>query len=148
MKSAVKNYAINVTAKTVTMIDYTRIIPERLLLIVNVTRQSVLYQFNVTSGVTFAGNVITFPSLSGNANDDHLYVVYDALLGDPVTDAQPVIGADRDLHGQLAVATKDAELRSLNENQLVALESLRFAQQMSTGTGYGGYGYGSYGYGS
>lgn len=148
MKSTVKNYAIDLTAKTVTLPDFKAVIAERLLLIVNVTRQTLLYQFNLTAGVTFNANVVTFPSLSSTAVNDDLYIVYDNALGDPIYDAQPVTGTERNLHGQLAVTARDPDMRGINEAQAAALESLRFASQMSTGTGYGGYGLGSYGYGS
>lgn len=148
MKSTVRNYSINPTASTITLPDYTRLVAERLLLIVNVTRQTLIYQFNLTAGVSFAANVISFPSLAGTLWSDDLNIVYDNSAGDPVYDAQPVTGSTRDLHGNLAVPTRDADLRGVADAQAAALESMRFAQQMSTGTGYGGYGYGSYGYGS
>lgn len=148
MKTTVKNYSIDTVAKTLTLNDYPRIIPERLLLVVNVTRQVLLYQFNLTTGIIFNGNGLTFPSLLGTTAADHLYIVYDNIIGDPVHDAQPVTGAGRNMHGEFSVNTRDVDMRGQAENQAAALESLRFAQQMSTGTGYGGYGYGSYGYGT
>lgn len=88
MKQTVSNYTIS--GSTITLTNYTTVHAERLLLIVDTTTDTTLYQFNNSPGVTFATNVITFPSLSAVGGTDKLLIIYDNLTGDPTYDT-PVL---------------------------------------------------------
>jgi hypothetical protein len=87
MKQLIKNYTINSGTNTITLTDFGTLIPERLLLITDVTNQTTLYQFNSTTGVSFATNVITFTALGVSGNSDKLQIYYDVAAGDPVYDS-------------------------------------------------------------
>lgn len=90
MKQLIKNYTISTSAKTITLTDFSTnpIVLERLLLITDVTNQNTVYQFNVTTGVTAATNVLTFTTFTAvTSNSDKLQIYYDAQAGDPVYDS-------------------------------------------------------------
>jgi hypothetical protein len=81
------NYSFVASSKTITLSDYTTIRLDRILLIVNVTRNVIYYNFaDATLGASVATNVVTLTnvSTSGHADADKLAIFYDVLLTDPV----------------------------------------------------------------
>jgi hypothetical protein len=95
MKQLVKNYSFNKATKTVTFTDFSSIRLDRILLITDVTNNTVIYQFNNNAlGGTVSGNVLTLAldtNTSAFANSDSLQIYYDAASGDPTYDS-PSIG--------------------------------------------------------
>lgn len=89
MKQIISTYSFDKTAKTVTFTDFTTISLDRILLITNVTANTIIYQFNNSAlGGTAAGNVLTLAYDTGSMNNtDKLQILYDAALGDPQYDA-------------------------------------------------------------
>lgn len=60
MKTLVTNYTFSATAKQVTLTDYPSIRLDQILLITNVTRNTIIYNFaDPAAGGTLAGNVLT-----------------------------------------------------------------------------------------
>jgi hypothetical protein len=93
MKQLVKNYTFNVTAKTVTLGDFSSGQPvrlDRLLLIVDTTTNQILYNYadsSVSEASISSNNVVTLTALpSGPANADSLAIFYEMSTGDPVYD--------------------------------------------------------------
>lgn len=86
MKQIIPVYSFNAAGKTITLGDFSTVRLDRILLIVNVTRNVIYYNFaDATLGATVATNVITLvgASTSGHANGDKLEVFYDTVIGDP-----------------------------------------------------------------
>lgn len=79
MKRMIQNYAFDKTAKTVTLLDYTSVDLEGLLLITNVTDGAIIYNFaDPAAGATVADNVITLEyDTTAMDNSDKLQVYYD-----------------------------------------------------------------------
>jgi len=79
MKVKVNNYTFDKTAKTVTLIDYTTVMLDGLLLITNVTDNIIIYNFaNPALGGTVLGNVITLDyNTVSMDNLDSLQIFYD-----------------------------------------------------------------------
>lgn len=79
MKALTTNYSFNAAAKTVTLLDFTSLALERLLLITNLTDGITIYQFNdLTKSGTVAGNVLTLTyDTSAMSNTDKLQIFYD-----------------------------------------------------------------------
>lgn len=87
MKKLITAYSFNKTAKTVTFTGLTTVELERILLIVNVTRNVIIYQFNdpALSGAV-AGNVLTLAfDTTAQANGDKLQIFYDSADGETIT---------------------------------------------------------------
>jgi len=78
MKVLVTNYTFNASAKTVTFNSYSNIELNRLLLITNATRNTIIYNFaSPALGGTVSGNTITLlTDTSMMANDDKLQIFY------------------------------------------------------------------------
>lgn len=96
MKQLIKNYALNATAKTITLSDFAAIRLDRLQLITDVTTNTILYNFADASvaSASVAGNVITLSTLPGNvANSDALSIIYDTLVTDPYYDGMGALGS-------------------------------------------------------
>lgn len=95
MKQLIKNYSFNKTAKTVTFTDFSSIRLDRILLITDVTNNTLIYQFNNSQlGGTVGTNVLTLTyntNTSAFNNTDALQIFYDSATGDPTYDA-PSIG--------------------------------------------------------
>jgi hypothetical protein len=96
MKQVVKNYTFSKTAGTVTFSDFSSIRLDRILLITDVTNNTVIYQFNTSSlGGTVSTNVLTLTYVTNTAsfnNTDALQIFYDSASGDPIYDLPIVEG--------------------------------------------------------
>ena len=79
MKIQVKNYTFNKTNKTVTFTDYGDIRLDSILLVVNATRNIIMYNFaNPDLGGTVATNILTLEyDTSAMSNNDKLIIIYD-----------------------------------------------------------------------
>lgn len=79
MKVLVGNYVFNKTSKTVTFSDFAAVVLERLLVITNVTRNTMIYLFtDPTLGGTVTGNTLTLTfDTSAMANTDKLQIFYE-----------------------------------------------------------------------
>lgn len=97
MKQMIPTYTFSAAGKTVTLGGFGTVRLDRLLLIVNVTRNVIYYNFaDATLGATVATNVITLTNVStaGHADADKLEIFYDTVSGDPdYLTAQPVSAA-------------------------------------------------------
>ena len=99
MKRIVTAYTFNASAKTITFTGFTTLELERILLITNVTRNAIIYNFASTGG-TVSTNVLTlFSSINttGMANADKLQIFYDypesiGVAGTANTDVSTVQG--------------------------------------------------------
>lgn len=100
MKQIIKNYTFNKTARIVTFTDFAAVSLDRLLLVTNVTSNTVIYQFNNAAlGGTVAGNVLTLAYNTASMNSgDKLQIIYDCATGDPFYDFQV------DSQGRLSVS--------------------------------------------
>ena len=88
MKIKINNYTFNKTNKTVTFTDYTTIRLDGLLLITNVTRNIIIYNFaNPLLGGTVTNNVVTLVyDTTSMVNTDALQIYYDDAYTNPATD--------------------------------------------------------------
>jgi hypothetical protein len=79
MKVLVGNYVFNKTSKTVVFSDFAAVVLERLLVITNVTRNTMIYLFtDPTLGGTVTGNTLTLTfDTSAMANTDKLQIFYE-----------------------------------------------------------------------
>jgi hypothetical protein len=79
MKKLISNYSFNASGKTVTFSDYGSISLENVLLITNVTTNTVIYNFTQSAkGGTVSGNVLTLTYNTGSmSNGDKLQIYYD-----------------------------------------------------------------------
>lgn len=79
MKVLVTNYTFNASAKTVRFNSYSTIELDRLLLITNATRNTIIYNFaSPALGGTVSGNTITLTTdTSMMANTDKLQIFYE-----------------------------------------------------------------------
>jgi hypothetical protein len=79
MKVLVTNYTFNASAKTVRFNNYSSIELNRLLLITNATRNTIIYNFaNPALGGVVSGNIITLnSSTAGMSNNDALQIFYE-----------------------------------------------------------------------
>lgn len=85
MKTLLKNYTFSTSGKTITCTDVSTVRLDRLLLIVDVTTNKILYNFadSTVTAATVATNVITLAALQGGENNtDKLQIVYDTLTSD------------------------------------------------------------------
>ena len=80
MKVKIQNYTFNVALKKVTFLDYSTLRLDSLLLITNVTRNIIIYNFADTeAGGTISGNVVTLKAdLTGMLNTDQLQIFYES----------------------------------------------------------------------
>ena len=80
MKVKVQNYTFNVATKRVTFLDYSTLRLDSLLLITNVTRNVIIYNFADTeAGATISGNIVTLKAdLTGMLNTDQLQIFYES----------------------------------------------------------------------
>lgn len=88
MKKLVSNYTFNAAAKTIAFNDYTSIDLEGVLLITNVTRNTIIYNFADPSlGGGISGNTITLLyNTADMSNSDALQIYYDDSSITPATD--------------------------------------------------------------
>jgi len=79
MKVKIQNYTFNVAQKKVTLTDYSNIRLDSLLLITNVTKNVIIYNFaDDTCGGTVATNQVTLiADLTGMLNTDKLQIFYE-----------------------------------------------------------------------
>jgi hypothetical protein len=89
MKQIIQNYTFNASAGTVTFTDFAAISLERVLLITNVTRNTVVYIFNTAGrGGTVSSNMLTLEcDTSAMLSSDKLQITYDCADGDPTYSA-------------------------------------------------------------
>lgn len=86
MKIQVKNYTFNKTAKTVTFTDYTSIDLDSILLITNVTTNTIIYNFAKIGG-TVTNNILTLDYDTSSMSDtDDLQIFYDNPILNPATE--------------------------------------------------------------
>lgn len=91
------SYSFNAAAKTVTITGLNALTLDQILLITNVTRQEVIYQFNNSNkGGTIAGNIVTLEydtTAHNNADALQIWVEYEAqtqIVSGTVTVNEPV----------------------------------------------------------
>lgn len=118
MKQLVSNYTFNTINKTITLTDalFSSLILENLLLVTNVTKNTIIYNFaDVTSGsATVSGNVITLTNLLASmSNTDKLQIYYD--IANP-TDVQPVSISSVPLASGSATATNQTSANTILSN--------------------------------
>ena len=80
MKQTIANYSFSASAKTIALTDYTYLFLEHLYLIVDVTTNTILYNFadSTVGTVSINGNIITFTKSNAGLNDtDKLMIIYD-----------------------------------------------------------------------
>jgi len=100
MKTVLKNYTFDATAKTITLTDVATIRLDRLVLITDTTTNAILYNFAdaTVSTATVATNVITLSTVGTAASTDKLRIDYDvnttdSAFGDSVNAGSIVDGA-------------------------------------------------------
>ena len=83
MKTKIQSYSFNKATKQVTFSDYSTIYLDKILLIVNVTANIIIYNFSdSTKGGTVATNVLTLTyDTSSMNNTDKLLIYYDDAVG-------------------------------------------------------------------
>lgn len=80
MKIQIKNYGFDPIAKTVTFKEYSDVSLDSVLLVVNVTTNTIIYNFaNPATGGTVSGNVLTLPAIDNliMSSTDKLLIYYD-----------------------------------------------------------------------
>jgi len=79
MKVLVTNYTFNASAKTVTFNSYANVDQNRILLITNATKNTIIYNFaSPALGGAVAGNVLTLnTNTAGMTNSDTLQIFYE-----------------------------------------------------------------------
>ena len=79
MKKLISNYSFNAATKQVTLADYTTIDLESLLLITNVTNNTIIYNFaGQGKGATVSGNILTLDfDTTSMSNSDNLQIFID-----------------------------------------------------------------------
>lgn len=107
MKQIIKNYVFNAAARTITFGDFSSVSLDRLLLITNVTSNTVIYQFNNAAlGGTVAGNILTLTyNTASMASGDKLQIMYDCAAGDPIYDSG---GAQGTVQGNTGSGSPDS----------------------------------------
>lgn len=136
MKIQIRNYDFNVAAKTVTFKDYTSISLDSVLLIVNVTTNTVIYNFaNPAAGGTASGNVLTLDSVDEYimTNADKLLIYYDAD-STPASD-ESVLLLRRLVQILAPIATQD-----INQRQRVTVDGMTAGMTLTTVTTVGNIG--------
>ncbi len=111
MKQIIPNYSFNKDAKTITMTDFASVGISRLMLVTNITANTIIYQFNNPAlGGTAAGNVITLAhDTSAMSNTDALQIIYNTAAGDPAYDA-PLLDSNSNVSTTLATAIAGEDL--------------------------------------
>jgi len=96
MKQIIQTYTFLASAKTVTFTELDSISLERILLITNTTKNTIIYNFaDSTKGGTVTGNILTLAtSTTGMSDTDKLNIVYDEGSRD-VTYEKSVVGTQR-----------------------------------------------------
>lgn len=79
MKKILTNYVFNAAAKTITFSEYASIELKRILLVTNITKNKIIYQFNKPAlGGTKSGNILTLVYDTTTMTDaDILQIQYD-----------------------------------------------------------------------
>lgn len=93
MIQTIQNYALNTSAKTITLTDFALLIQERLKLIVDTTTNTVIYNFAdpSVSQCTVSTNVISLSALPSSVQNGHqLSISYDTISTDPRADTMGV----------------------------------------------------------
>lgn len=81
MKKLIENYTFNPSTKEVVFLDYTTINLERILIITNVTSNTIIYNFaNSLQGGTVSDNILTLNYNTSNmSNTDKLQIYYETI---------------------------------------------------------------------
>jgi hypothetical protein len=120
MKTLVNNYTFSASNKQVTFVDYPVITLDQILLITNVSRNTIIYNFaDPTSGGALAGNVLTLSaSTAGMANSDRLQVFIDDLI-------DPLYGIYQDATSYAPVTSVSAvpSLTGINANLTIDVQT-------------------------
>lgn len=80
MKTLVQNYTFDAASKQITFTDYTAIVLERVLLVTDVTNNTIIYRFETTGmGGSVSTNVLTldYDTTSGFSDADPLQIYYE-----------------------------------------------------------------------
>lgn len=117
MKRLVNNYSFNAVSKTISFTGFTTLELERILLITNVTKNVILYNF-ASLGGTVSGNTLTLSnslSTSGMSNSDKLQIFYDypdpiGAAGTASTDVSTVQGIAGGIPLNVAVTNGSLEI--------------------------------------
>lgn len=136
MKRLVDNYTFDTGTQQIVLPDYSDIKLENLLLVTNVTRGVIMYNFATnTSGASASGNVIQLATdTTGMDNADRIQIYYDDLAVDgredensdfaqalyEVAEKLGFLTSLRNPTGQLRVDIGTAGAISLNANQTLA----------------------------
>lgn len=89
MKKLIKNYSFNAATRQITLLDYTTLDLNSLLVITNVTDNISIYNFALAdfSGTTVSGNIITLAyNTTSMSNTDILQIFYDDNTHNPSTE--------------------------------------------------------------
>lgn len=91
MKQIISTYTFDKTNGEVTLTDFTDLDIERVMLVVNVTTGTIIYQFNDSNKLaSVSGNVLNLAyDTSSMDNSDKLMIIYDCGDGDPIYDDSP-----------------------------------------------------------
>lgn len=125
MKIKVANYTFDVVTKKVTLTDYASIRLDSLLLITNVTKNVIIYNFADTeSGGTVSGNQITLiADLTDMSNSDKLQIFYETE-DIPATDETVSSLADSvNLLKRIAKILEPISVQDSNNRQRVVIDS-------------------------
>lgn len=144
MKQIITNYSFSASAKTVTLTDFSGSHPvalERLLLIIDVTTNQILYNFadnTVAAASISSNNVVTLSALpSGPANSDKLQITYDVVIGDP-TYQTPLLpsNAAQESGGNLASIATNTSAAATNTSTIAgAISGGKMNVNLASGSG-------------
>lgn len=112
MKQLVKNYSFDKTTKEITFADLTTIDLNQILLVTNVTSNTIVYNFaNPSLGGTVSGNKLTLAYNTGSMNNtDKLQIFIDV----PDTATQDV--TTQDLYNQMSLLLDRLEYGLMTDN--------------------------------
>ena len=126
MKQLIGNYRFNSSAHTVTFPAYISLVPESILLITNVTRGVIIYNFaDPNAGGTVSGNTLMLAyNTSSQADTDRLQVFFDDGLPGPASitgevDRKTARAYDRSVEGVLTDLLE--EVRDIKEYLMEAI---------------------------
>lgn len=128
MKIQIRNYGFDPIAKTVTFKDYTSVSLDSVLLVVNVTTNTIIYNFaNPATGGTISGNVLTLPAIDEliMASTDKLLIYYDVDTT-PASD-ESVLLLRRLVQILAPIATQD-----INQRQRVTVDGMTAGMTLTT----------------
>jgi hypothetical protein len=126
MKKIISNYSFNATDKKITFSDYSSISLENILLITNVTRNQIIYNFaDPAFGGTVAANVLTLTfNTAAMANADKIQIFYDdGLIAATDNSVQAMTDVALTLK-RIAKNMESLQVVDSNQRQRVAVETI------------------------